>query len=142
MVRTGPAGRVRMGGFMNAARLRMAAGVSVLAFVMFMTLAASGTFGGRALGAATTVTIISGDVQVRHSATSAFVSATDGEVLTAGDTIRPPMARVRSSRIRGPTVSIEPNSELTLETASALADGSTVVVMQQNFGRPGTSSPS
>ena len=50
---------------MNAARLRTVAGVSVLAFVAFMTLAASGTIGGRALGAATMVTIISGDVQVR-----------------------------------------------------------------------------
>jgi hypothetical protein len=121
---------------MNAARLRMVAGVSVLAFVAFMTLAASGTLGGRALGAATTVTIISGDVQVRHSATGAFVSATDGEILTAGDTIRTgDGVRAVLTYFEGSTVSIEPNSELTLETASALTDGSTVVVMQQNFGR-------
>ena len=121
---------------MNAARLRTVAGVSVLAFVAFMTLAASGTIGGRALGAATMVTIISGDVQVRHSANGAFVSATDGEVLTAGDTIRTADgARAVLTYFEGSTVSIEPNSELTLETASALSDGSTVVVMQQNFGR-------
>jgi hypothetical protein len=121
---------------MNAARLRMVAGVSVLAFVAFMTLAASGTLGGRALGAATTVTIISGDVEVRHGATGAFVSATDGEVLTAGDTIRTADgARAVLTYFEGSTVSVEPNSELTLETASALSDGSTVVVMQQNFGR-------
>jgi FecR-like protein len=131
-----PAGVVRMGGFKKAARLRTAAGLCVLAFVAFMTLAASGTVGGRALGAATTVTIISGDVQVQHSATGSFVSATDGEVLAAGDTIRTADgARAVLTYFEGSTVSVEPNSELTIETASSLSDGSTVVVMQQNIGR-------
>lgn len=132
----GPAGRVRMGGFMNAARLRMAAGVTALAFVAFMTLAASGTLGGPALGAATTVTIVSGDVQIRHGLTGSFVSAIDGDVLVSGDTIRTADgARAVLTYFEGSTVSIEPNSELTIETAAANSDGSTVVVMQQNFGR-------
>ena len=121
---------------MNPARLRMAAGVSVLAFVAFMTLAASGTLGVRALGAATTVTIISGDIQVRHGATGSFVSATDGEVLAAGDTIRTADgARVVLTYFEGSTVSIEPNTELTIGTASPNSDGGTVVVMQQHVGR-------
>ncbi len=125
-----------MGGFMNPARLRMAAGVSVLAFVAFMTLAASGTLGGRALGAATTVTIISCDIQVRHGATGSFVTATDGEVLVAGDTVRTAEgARAVLTYFEGSTVSIEPNTELTIETASSNPDGSTVVVMQQHIGR-------
>lgn len=125
-----------MGGFLNPARLRTVAGFSVLAFVAFMTLAASGTLAGRALGGATTVTIISGDVQVRHSATGAFVSATDGEVLAAGDAIRTADgARAVLTYFEGSTVSIEPNSELVIETASWDSDGSTVVVMQQNVGR-------
>jgi ferric-dicitrate binding protein FerR (iron transport regulator) len=131
-----PAGAVRMGGFMNPARLRTVAGVSVLAFVAFMTLAASGTLGGPALGATTMVTIISGDIQVRHGATGSFVSATDGEVLAAGDTIRTTdAARAVLTYFEGSTVTIEPNSELTIETASSNPDGSTVVVMQQNVGR-------
>lgn len=121
---------------MKGARLRAAAGFCVLAFVAFMTLAASGTLGGPALGAATTVTIISGDVQVRHSATGSFVGATDGEVLGAGGAIRTADgARAVLTYFEGSTVSIEPNSELTIETASSLPDGSTVVVMQQNVGR-------
>jgi len=136
MGKTRPAGVVRMGGFLNPARLRTVAGFSVLAFVAFMTLAASGTLAGRALGGATTVTIISGDVQVRHSATGAFVSATDGEVLAAGDAIRTADgARAVLTYFEGSTVSIEPNSELVIETASWDSDGSTVVVMQQNVGR-------
>jgi len=131
-----PAGAVRMGGFMTPARLRTAAGVTVLAFVAFMTLAASGTLGGRAFGATTMVTIISGDIQVRHGATGSFVSATDGEVLAAGDTVRTADgARAVLTYFEGSTVSIEPNTELTIETASSNPDGSTVVVMQQNVGR-------
>jgi hypothetical protein len=136
MGKTRPAGVVRMGGFLNPARLRTVAGISVLAFVVFMTLAASGTLGGRALGASTMVTIISGDVQVRHGATGSFVTATDGEVVAAGDTVRTTDgARAVLTYFEGSTVTIEPNSEVTIETASASSDGSTVVVMQQSIGR-------
>ena len=124
-----------MRGSRNAERLRTAAGFSVIAFVAFMMLAAGGAFGSSAHGAATTVSIISGDVQVRHGAGS-FMNATDGEVLAGGDTIRTADgARAVLTYFEGSTVSIEPNSELTIETASALSDGSTVVVMQQSVGR-------
>jgi hypothetical protein len=110
--------------------------VVVVAFVLFMALGISGTFGGRALGAATAVTIISGDIQVRHGAAAAFVTATDGEVLVAGDTIRTADgARAVLTYFEGSTVSVEPNTELTIETAASFTDGSTVVVMQQAFGR-------
>jgi hypothetical protein len=101
-----------------------------------MALGLSGMFGGRALGAATTVTIISGDIQVRHGASGAFVSGTDGEILVPGDTVRTgDGARAVLTYFEGSTVSVEPNTELTIETASSFTDGSTVVVMQQNFGR-------
>jgi len=114
----------------------MALGPSLLGVLLLMAFSVGGGFESRALGAATTVTIISGDIQVRHGATGSFVSATDGEVLTAGDTIRTADgARAVFTYFEGSTVSIEPNSELTIETASSLTDGSTVVVMQQNFGR-------
>jgi hypothetical protein len=125
-----------MGGFLNPARLRTVAGLSVLAFVAFMTLAANGTLGSRALGATTMVTIISGDIEVRHGATGSFVRATDGEVLAAGDTLRTAEgARAVLTYFEGSTVSIEPNTELTIETASSSSDGSTAVVMQQHVGR-------
>jgi hypothetical protein len=125
-----PAGVVRMG------RLRTAVGIVVLGFVVFIGLGVSGTFGGRALGAATTVTIISGDILVRHGATGAFVSATDGEVLVAGDTLRSGVgARAVLTYFEGSTVSVEPDTELIIETASSFTDGSTVVVMQQTIGR-------
>ena len=62
-----------MRGSTDARRLRKVIAVVVVAFVLFMALGISGTFGGRALGAATTVTIISGDIQVRHGAAAVFV---------------------------------------------------------------------
>ncbi len=137
MVKVGdPAGVVRMRGLTDPRSLRKAVGYVVLGFLLFMAFGVGGGFGGRALGAATTVTIISGDIQVRHGATGSFVSATDGEILVAGDTVRTgDGSRAVLTYFEGSTVSIEPNSELTIETASSLTDGSTVVVMQQNFGR-------
>lgn len=131
-----PAGVVRMGGRVDPMRLRKVVGYALLLFLLFMAFAVGGGFGSRALGASTTVTVISGDVQVRHGATGTFVSATDGEVLSAGDTVRTADgARAVLTYFEGSTVSVEPNTELAIETASALTDGSTVVVMQQNFGR-------
>ena len=124
-----------MRGFPRATRLRKALGHVVLGCLLFVAFGIGGGFGGRALGAATTVTVLSGDIQVRHGA-SGFASATDGEVLNAGDTIRTGEgARAVLTYFEGSTVSVEPNSELTIEVASSLGDGSTVVVMQQSFGR-------
>ncbi|MGH2490457.1 MAG: FecR family protein [Candidatus Limnocylindria bacterium] len=126
-----------MGGFSDPSRLRKAVGVIVLGFLLFMALGVSGSFGGgRALGAATTVTIISGDIHVRHGANGSFVTATDGEILAAGDTVRTgDGSRAVLTYFEGSTVSVEPNSELTIEAASSYTDGSTIIVMQQNFGR-------
>ena len=107
-----------------------------LGFVLAIVLGVVSMFGGnRVLAAATTITIISGDIQVRHGAGS-FAPANDGEVLTAGDTIRTgDSARAVLTYFEGSTVSLEPNTELTIEDVSTLTDGSTVVVMQQSLGR-------
>ena len=127
---------VWMGGRAGSSRLRKAIGPVVFGLLLFMAFGLGGGFGGRALAAATTVTIISGDIQVRHGATASFVTATDGEVLVAGDTVRTGGdSRAVLTYFEGSTVSIEPNTELTIEKASALSDGSTIVLMQQNFGR-------
>jgi hypothetical protein len=120
---------------MDPRRLKLARLVglgSVLAIVLGVISMSGST---RALAAATTVSIISGDIQVRHGAGS-FASANDGEILSAGDTIRTgDGARAFLTYFEGSTVSLEPNTELTIEDASTLADGSTVVVMRQNVGR-------
>jgi hypothetical protein len=117
-------------------RLQLAVRVAGLGFVLAIVLGVVSMFGtSRAMAAATTVTIISGDIQVRHGAGS-FAPANDGEILTAGDTVRTGEgARAVLTYFEGSTVSLEPNTELTIEDASTLTDGSTIVVMRQNLGR-------
>jgi ferric-dicitrate binding protein FerR (iron transport regulator) len=124
-----------MGGFSDPKRLRRVLGSVVLSVLLFVAFGLGGGFGGRALAAATTITVLSGDVQVRHTASS-FVSATDGQVLIAGDTVRTgDGARAILTYFEGSTVSIEPNTELKIERASSTSDGGTVILMQQIIGR-------
>ena len=130
------AGGVRMGKATDPRPIKLAVRVVGLGFALAIVLGVVSMFGGaHALGAATTITIISGDIQVRHGA-GPFAPAIDGDVLTAGDTIRTgDAARAVLTYFEGSTVSLEPNTELVIEDASALTDGSTIIVMQQNLGR-------
>jgi hypothetical protein len=116
--------------------IKLAVRVVGLGFALAIVLGVVSMFGSaHALGAATTITIISGDIQVRHGAGS-FAPANDGDVLTAGDTVRTgDAARAVLTYFEGSTVSLEPNTELVIEDASTLTDGSTIIVMQQNLGR-------
>jgi ferric-dicitrate binding protein FerR (iron transport regulator) len=125
-----------MRGSTDPRRLQKAVGYVVLGLLLFTAFGVGGGFSGRALGAATTITIISGDVLVRRGTSASFVMATDGEILSAGDAIRTgDAARAVLTYFEGSTVTIEPNTELAIESASSLSDGSTVVVMRQNLGR-------
>lgn len=125
-----------MRGHAGSSRLRRALGPVVLGVLLTTAFSLGGGFGGRALGASTMVSVIAGDIQVRHGASASFVTATDGEVLVAGDTLRTGEgARAILTYFEGSTVSVEPNTELIIEDASSHPDGSTVVVMQQTFGR-------
>jgi hypothetical protein len=121
---------------MDPRPIKLAVRVVGLGFILALVLGVVSMFGGgHALGAATTITIISGDIQVRHGSGS-FAAANDGDVLTAGDTVRTgDGARAVLTYFEGSTVSLEPNTELAIEDASTLTDGSTIIVMQQNLGR-------
>jgi len=117
-------------------RLRLVVAVIVLGFVLALALGSAGLLGGgRALGSSTTITVIGGDVSVRHGTSGAFVTAVDGEVLNAGDAVRTGTdARAVLTYFEGSTVTIEPNTELSIEEAGA-SNGSTRVSMKQDFGR-------
>jgi hypothetical protein len=121
---------------MDPRPVKLAVRVIGLGFALAIVLGVVSMFGsGHALGAATTITIISGDIQVRHGA-GTFAPANDGDVLAAGDTVRTgDGARAVLTYFEGSTVSLEPNTELAIEDASTLTDGSTIIVMQQNLGR-------
>ncbi|HEY8732613.1 MAG TPA: FecR domain-containing protein [Candidatus Limnocylindria bacterium] len=119
-------------------RLRVGVAGLGLAFVLAIVLGATGVLAPKsqrvALGASTTLTIIAGPIFVRHL-TGDFVPADDGVVLGTGDTVKTgPDARAVLTYFEGSTVEIEPNSELTIDTANANPDGSTVIVMQQDLG--------
>jgi len=118
-------------------RLRVVAAGLGLAFVLAIALGATGVLapkGRVAFGASTTLTIITGPVFVRH-APGEFGPADDGSVLGPGDTVKTgPGSRAVLTYFEGSTVEIEPDSQITIDTAHANPDGSTVVVMQQDLG--------
>lgn len=119
--------------------MRLAVAVLSLSFVFAIALGALGVIAPRgsgvALGASTTLTILSRPVEVSLGG-GAFAPAEDGAVLGPGDAIRTgPEGRAVLTYFEGSTVSIEPGSELTIDEAESGADGSAVVAMTQNVGR-------
>ena len=126
-------------GWVLRSRPRVLVAAVGLAFVLAIGLGTTGVFTPKsqriALGASTTLAIISGEVQIRHGATGDFVTATDGAILGPGDTIRTGTdARAVLTYFEGSTVEVEPDSELAIQTAHGNPDGSTVIEMQQNLG--------
>jgi hypothetical protein len=106
-----------------------------IGLVLAVILAMSVIGGGHALGAVTTITVLSPDVSVRHGTAGDFVSAVDGEVLESGDAIRTSDAgRAILTYFEGSTVTIEPGTELAID--AAVTEGNdTVVQMTQSVGR-------
>lgn len=120
-------------------RFRLVVAGVALTFVLAVAFGASGVLTPKnarvALGASTTLSIISGEVQVRHGTAGTFAAATDGAILGPGDTVRTGAdARAVLTYFEGSTVEIEPQSQLTIETATANPDGGSVIVMQQDLG--------
>ena len=119
-------------------RLRIGVASLGLAFVLAIVIGATGVVVPKdqrtAAGASTTITIITGPVLVRHG-TGEFNRADDGALLGPGDTIKTGAdARAVLTYFEGSTVEIEPNSVLSITTAHANPDGSTVIEMMQDLG--------
>ncbi len=120
---------------MRIQRLRMPAGIVALCLVSSVALAVSGVSGTTALGAATTLTVLSGDVEVRHAGATTFAPAADGDVVNAGDEIRTgERSRAVLTYFEGSTVTLEPSTVLLVESAESRSGG-TVVRMLQLAGR-------
>lgn len=115
---------------------RFLPGAVTLALVLGVVLGGTFISSERALGATTTITVIAPDVFVRHGADGVFVGAVDGEVARGGDAVRTgENGRAVLTYFEGSTVTIEPGTELAIDRADGAADGSTVVLMTQTFGR-------
>jgi FecR protein len=117
--------------------LRLGVTATGVAFVIAVIFGATGALvptGQVAAFGASTLTIISGPVAVRHAG-SDFAAADDGAVLAEGDTVKTGAdARAILTYFEGSTVEMEPDSELTIDAAHSDADGNTIILMQQNLG--------
>ncbi len=121
---------------MSVRRLRIVVAVVALGFVLALALGSAGLLGGgKALGSSTTITVIGGDVSVRHGANASYVAAVDGEVLAAGDGVRTGAeGRAVLTYFEGSTVTIEPSTDLVIDAAETQGSN-TIVEMTQNAGR-------
>ena len=73
---------------MRSTRLRFIVGTVGATFVLAIAFGAMGAVSNaKVFGASTSLTVLSGDVLVRHGAED-FALASDGEVLNEGDTVR------------------------------------------------------
>src|SRR5438105_3268026 len=119
-----------------ATRLRFLTLTLAAGFVLALAMGSADVFGGaKAFAAETTVTVLAGDVSVRHAGAD-FGPASDGDVLKEGDTVRTGAdGRAVLTYFEGSTVTIEPVTELTIDAASTVSDGGTIVAMTQTFGR-------
>ncbi len=121
---------------MRVRRFRMLAGIVALGVALTLAIGSAGPGSGSALGAATTLTVLSGDVAVRHGAGGSFAPARDGEVIAPGDAIQTAAgARAVITYFEGSTVTIEPLTTLVVDEAEAIAGGGTIVSMTQLVGR-------
>jgi hypothetical protein len=118
-------------------RLRLGVTAIGVAFVIAIVLGATGALvpaGQAAASGASTLTILSGSVLLRHAGGD-FGPAADGTVLVAGDTIKTgAAARAVLTYFEGSTVEMEPDSELTIDAARSDPNGDTIIVMQQDLG--------
>ena len=118
-------------------RLRLGVTATGVAFVIAIIVGATGALvpaGQAAASGASTLTILSGSVWVRHAG-GEFAPATDGAVLNAGDTILTGAdARAVLTYFEGSTVEMEPGSELGIDAARSDPNGDTIIVMEQSLG--------
>jgi hypothetical protein len=118
-------------------RLRLGVTATSVAFAIAILLGATGALvpaGQAAASGASTLTILSGSVLVRHAGGD-FESAADGTVLVAGDTIKTGAdARAVLTYFEGSTVEMEPDTELSIDAARSDPNGDTIIVMQQDLG--------
>ena len=108
---------------------------TTLAFVLVSTGVIAVFFASPAQAHSSTVTVLDGQVLVRHS-NGQFVPITDGDIVAGGDTVRTAAASHGVlTFFDGTTVELEPNTEVTITNLQASASGDKIVEMTQTVGR-------
>lgn len=114
-------------------RVRLSIVSVTLTFVLATVLGATRAAGTTpAMGAA--LSVLMPGVLVSHDG-GPFVAAADGEPLREGDSIRTGEGRAVLTYFEGSTVTIEPQTELSVDATRFAGDGGTIVLMTQLLGR-------
>lgn len=119
----------------KASRSRTVLIFTMLAFVLATTGAIALLFASPAQANSSTVTVLDGQVLVRHG-NGSYAPIPDGDVVGAGDSVRTAAgSHGVLTLFDGTTIELEPETELSIETLLASATGDKVVVISQVLGR-------
>jgi hypothetical protein len=89
----------------------------------------------QAQAASTSLSVLGGDVRIRHASGDVTVAA-DGDLLAAADSVETGAdGRAVITFFEGSTVEIEPSSAISIDALSVEADGGTIVRLTQAAGR-------
>jgi hypothetical protein len=118
--------RLLFSGLVVAAVIVVAA-VLVVKFVLLGSSAAQASF--------TTLSVISGTVEVQDEGAGDFRSAEDGETLDVGDRVRTgPDSRALITFFEGSTLEMEPETEVTMERLEGQEEGGFFTQIGQSLG--------
>jgi hypothetical protein len=120
---------------MKAFRSRAVLIATTFAFVLMATGLIAILFAAPAQANSSTVTVLDGEVLVRHGS-GPYAPITDGDVVGTGDSVRTPAGgRGVLTLFDGTTVELEPGTEITIDTLQATASGDKIVEIEQAIGR-------
>ena len=120
-------GRRKLVSTVGAAGVIALAAVLIVRFVLLGPSPAEASF--------TTLSVVSGTVEVRENDAKDFRPAVDGETLNVGDTVRTgPDARAVITFFEGSTVEMEPETELTMEKLEGQEEGGFLTRLRQSAG--------
>jgi hypothetical protein len=125
-------------GMLTVSRRRVFSGLAVAAAIvvaaaLIVKFALLGSSPAQA--SFTTLSIISGTVEVRDEGTDEFRPAEDGETLEVGDSVRTrPDSRALITFFEGSTLEMEPETEVTLESLEGEEEGGFFTKIGQSIG--------
>jgi hypothetical protein len=118
-------------------RLRVTVASVTFAFCMAIAFGVIGASAraDQAQAASTSLSVLGGDVRIRHASGDVTVAA-DGDLLAAADSVETGAdGRAVITFFEGSTVEIEPSSAISIDALSVEADGGTIVRLTQAAGR-------
>ncbi|MDP9321078.1 MAG: FecR family protein [Chloroflexota bacterium] len=119
----------------KASRSRTVVIVTTLAFVLATTGAIALLVASPAQAHSSTVTVLDGQVLVRHG-NGLYVPITDGDAVGTGDSVHTAAgSHGVLTLFDGTTIELEPDTELSIDRLLASATGDKVVVISQVLGR-------